>query len=269
MRLPCKIPRISFEATIGIFVALMIGILGLLHVQEPIIVWVLFSIAFLLIADSILRSKWSAVPPLKRDRIFRRVFAVILAAIVFALFGVWVHHCQSKGADESRKPSVKNPEHETPQETQEAAAASSKPDTASNATGIAVHLENKGTTFIGSIGQQGGLTFLTIIATNSAGASEPKLSGVYIAKNQPSGAKYSTTASLHIDSPRPVTLTVAAYGKSIESVSLVREGSSFFTGERREGKGYRSFTMENAYGNIDLIISSTTPEEFQFAAEMR
>lgn len=83
-------PRLSIEATIGIGLEIVLGILDHLHVKEPLIVWGLFALGFLLISDSILRSEWASSSGHKWSRMRRSIYGMSPVIIFFSLFGWWI-----------------------------------------------------------------------------------------------------------------------------------------------------------------------------------
>ncbi len=83
-------PRISTEAAIGFSLEIAVIFLHRLHLRDPRIVFSVFELGVLLIADRIARGEWAETIFHPERRRKKRVRIGIAAAIVFAFFGWWV-----------------------------------------------------------------------------------------------------------------------------------------------------------------------------------
>ena len=89
-------PRLSIEATIGLLFEVVVGILDHLHVREPIIIWGLFAVGLILIADTVARGDWATKIVNRSKRKKRRLLWGAVVAIVFVAFGMWISNRLSR-----------------------------------------------------------------------------------------------------------------------------------------------------------------------------
>lgn len=72
-------PKLSWEALVGIVLEIVVEILNELHVREPVIVWGLFIVGLVLLLDAIVRSNW------RKRRKFIGVVAMLAVGFGFGL----------------------------------------------------------------------------------------------------------------------------------------------------------------------------------------
>lgn len=84
-------PKISREGTVGLLFEVTLAILDHLHVREPLIIWGLFVVGFLLISDATIRSDWATRRHDPKTTRKRRSLGMLIVLLVFALFGLWIY----------------------------------------------------------------------------------------------------------------------------------------------------------------------------------
>jgi hypothetical protein len=69
----------------------LLAILEHLHIREPLLIWGLFIVGLLLIADGLIRGEWAKEIVDPRHRRKKRIWYSVVGVVCFLLFGLWVH----------------------------------------------------------------------------------------------------------------------------------------------------------------------------------
>jgi hypothetical protein len=94
-------PKLSYEALLGVVIALIVVVLDQAGVKNPFVLWIAFTIALGLCMDAAIRSEWG-----KRKKIWSSV-GILLSFSLFAAYLVWQSHLNSESAWHEQAPPIR------------------------------------------------------------------------------------------------------------------------------------------------------------------
>ena len=116
-----------------------------------------------------------------------------------------------------------------------------------------------------SYNQSGGITAQNVIINNISKTLSPELQAKVIYLNQPSEGKYRTRVEFSLNSIYPIgNLYLEVWAGTVEEIDCMPMRTGVWQ-EGHSGKrdGYAFTNMMNVFGNYELHIVTTQPENIQ------